>query len=76
MIDPTSMRAAKVYDFLQRKESTVRVDTVQDALRLMRQWRAYAERLETLHAVAVAQWQSSETLRQIAEEELARLRGT
>ena len=69
----TEKRAARVYDFLARKES-VRVETMHDALRLADAWRFECYRMEAMLALATAQWRSSETLRQIAEEELARLK--
>ena len=75
MADPIAIRAQSVANFLHRKESTVRIETIQDALRIADAWRWYAYRMETLHAIADGQWRSSETLRQIAEDELAKLRG-
>ena len=75
MPDPIALRAQSVANYLHRTE-TVRVETVRDALHLADAWRYYAMRAEAMLALAEAQWRSSETLRQIAEAELAKYQGT
>ena len=71
----TEKRAARVYDFLARKEATLKITTVREALSYGDQWRTYAHRMEALLALATAQRDAAETLLRLAEAELAKLRG-
>ncbi len=73
-MNATERRAAKVYDFLARKERTLRINTVAEALSYGDQWRTYAHRIEALLALVTAQRDASDTLLRIAEEELERVR--
>ena len=76
MPDPIALRASKVDSFMRRHEATLDIETMQQALSYGDAWRYYAYYVEGLLALAEAQWRSSETLRQIAEAELAKYQGT
>ena len=72
----TEKRAARVYDFLARKEATLKITTVREALSYGDAWQAYAHRMEAMLALATAQRDASDLLLRIAEEELARYRSS
>lgn len=74
MPDATERRAARVYDFLSRKERTLQISTVREALSYGDQWRTYAHRMEALLALATAQRDASDLLLRMAQEEVERLR--
>ena len=68
----TEKRAARVYDFLARKERTLQITTVREALSYGDAWWQYANRIEALLALVTAQRDASDLLLRIAEEELLR----
>ena len=67
-------RAALVRAYLASKEPTLKITNMREAMSYGDAWRREAERMEMLLMVATIQWKSSETLRAIAEEEVARLK--
>lgn len=74
-LDTPEKRATAVRAHLAKTEQTVKIVTVQDALKWGAGWQAYAERLETLLAISEIHKRSSELLLEFAEDELLRLRG-
>ncbi len=68
-------RAALVRAYLAKQEPLLKVTSIRDALKYGDGWQSYAMRLETMLALATAQWESSETLLRLCEEECERLRG-
>ncbi len=68
-------RAAIVRAYLAKQEPLLKITSIRDALKYGDGWQSYALRLEPMLALANAQWESSETLLRLCEEECERLRG-
>ena len=74
-LQTVEQRAALVRAYLASKEPKIEIRTVPQAVALLDQWQAHAERMEALHALATIRAEMSELLLADALAECERLRG-
>lgn len=68
-------RAALVRAYLASQEPMITISTLPQAMALLDQWQAHAERMEALHALATIRAEMSAALLADALAELERVRG-